>query len=111
MEILERYELILSQSLDELGPLAIPDDAERQFELQALLAPDLGDILYRLTIEHSVAFTPFRETVISLIAEPHQAMASRGSRGYTDGPFAAHLEHAHALILLALEMMPPDAPF
>lgn len=111
MEILERYELILSQSLDELGPVAIPDDADKQFEVQALLAPDLGDILYRLTVEHSVAFTPFRETVIHLIGEPHQAMATQRARGYPEEPFAARLEHAHALILLALEMMPPDAPF
>lgn len=110
MEILERYELILSQSLDELGPLDLPTDLDQQFEAQAMLAPDLGDILYRLSVEHGVAFTPFRETVITLISEPQEAMALRG-KGAPRRPFAADLEHAHALILLSLEMMPPDAPF
>jgi len=111
MEILERYELILSQSVNELGPLDLPADLDQQFETQALLAPDLGDILYRLSVEHGVAFTPFRETVIALISEPQEAMAARGKGSPSGRPFAEGLEHAHALILLALEMMPPDAPF
>lgn len=111
MEILERYELILSQALEELGPVDFPEEAEKQFEVQALLAPDLGDILYRLSVEHGVAFTPFRETVISLISEPREAMAAHRRGPGSERPFAVDLEHAHALILLSLEMMPPDAPF
>jgi len=109
MEILDRYELILSQALQELGPLEIPAEQQEQFEFQAVTAPDLGDVLYRLTVEHAVAFTPFRETVISLITQRSEVATTPGLRPGT--PFAAHLEESHHLILLALEMMPPDAPF
>ncbi|MAG57758.1 MAG: hypothetical protein CMJ83_15835 [Planctomycetes bacterium] len=111
MELLERYELILCQALDELGPVDMPTERHKVFEVQAVLAPDLGDILYRLTVEHGVAFTPFRETVISLISEPSEAVARRSASAGLDGPFANDVEHAHPLILLALEMMPPDTPF
>lgn len=111
MELLDRYELILSQALDELGPLDLPDDQQEAFQTQALLAPDLGDILYRLSIEHGIEFTPFRETVISLISDHKPAMAANGSGKERSEPFAADLEEAHPLIILALEMMPPDCPY
>lgn len=111
MDILDRYELILSQALRELGSLSMPEDQQEQFELQRTVAPDLGDILYRLSVEHGVAFTPFRETVITLISEPQKALTARKTRGGRPRPFAGDFEDAHGLILLALEVMPPDAPF
>lgn len=103
MNLLERYELILQQGIEELTPPEMPTDREKAFELQARLAPQLGDILYRLNIEHGVAFAPFRETVIGIIAEQHPA--DEAGR-----PFVEDLEALHPLILLALEMMPAEAP-
>lgn len=112
MELLERYELILTQGLKELGPVDLPKDSQKAFQVQAVLAPVLGDILYRLTIEHGVAFTPFRETTISLIADKKPALAGGKPAGGAPGrPFAHKLEAAQGLILLALEMMPADEPF
>lgn len=111
MELLERYELILTQALKELGPVELPADAQKAFQVQAVLAPVLGDVLYRLTIEHGVAFTPFRESVINLIADRKPAIAGGSATGSRPRPFASKLEPVHPLILLALEMMPPDEPF
>jgi hypothetical protein len=114
MELLQRYETILGQGLVELGPFSSPPDdptPQTALEVQAERAPDLGDILYRLTIEHGVPFTPFRETVISLISEPQEAVAAGARSKGGRRRFAADLEEAHPLILLALEMMPPDCPF
>ena len=113
MELLERFELILSQGLDELAQTQVDEESDSGLDLQALLAPTLGDILYRLTIEHGVSYTTFRDTVISLISESKPQRAVAGSRG-TDGdgrPFAARLAKSHSLIILALEMMPPDTPY
>lgn len=109
MQLLERYELILQQSLDELGEPKKTLTDEEAFDQQADLAPQLGDILYRLTIEHGVPFSNFRDTVIRLISEPTQAVTKRD--GAPLGLFAAALEPKHGLILLALEVMPPDAPY
>ena len=111
MELLERYEVILNQALKELGPIELPKDSQKAFQVQAVLAPVLGDILYRLTVEHGVAFTPFRESVISLIADRKPALAPSGAPAPAPRGFAAALEASHPLILLALEMMPPDEPF
>ena len=110
MEILEKYELILDQALEELGHFDTLDYRENHLEIQALMAPRLGDIVYRLTVEHDVAFTPFRETVIGLIAERQEAVAPHNPNRETARPFAARIEYAHSLILLSLEMMPPDSP-
>ncbi len=109
MEILEQYELVLDQALSELSQLETPAELNH-LERQATLAPDLGDILYRLTVEHGIAFTPFRETVIALITERQEALHAHGLEGRGARPFAADVEHAHSLILLSLEMMPPDSP-
>lgn len=113
MEILERYELILSQGLKELAGAEIASEESEGLDLEAMLAPVLGDVLYRLTIEHGVAFTPFRETVLALISEsqPHRAVAGPRSASSARRPFAADLADAHGLIILALEVMPPDAPY
>jgi hypothetical protein len=113
MEILQRYELILAQALEELAALGLEADSDEGLDLDATLAPPFGDILYRLTVEHGVGFTPFRETVLSLISEsePHRAVAGSRSGRLPGRNFAASLAQAHGLIILALEMMPPDAPF
>lgn len=111
MELLERYELILMQGMKELGPVEIPADSKKAFQVQAVLAPVLGDILYRLCIEHGVAFTPFRETVIGMIADKKPALMGPGQAGSRPRRFAAKVEPAHGLILLSLETMPPDEPF
>lgn len=111
MQLLERYELILQQALDELGHIAVPTTDEEAFDQQAELAPALGDILYRLTIEHGVPFTEFRDTVIRLIsAEPSEKLEGASSEPEQDA-FARALEPRHGLILLALEVMPPDPPY
>ncbi len=111
MELLARYELILTQALAELGPVTRPKSAEKAFEADAIAAPDLGDILYRLCIEHGVAYTPFRETVIKLISDPAPTARVSKSGQTRTKPFGDAMLADHALILLALEMMPPDLPF
>lgn len=111
MELLARYELILQQGLAELGPVRRPANIQKAFEADAMAAPDLGDILYRLCIEHGVAYTPFRESVIKLISEPAPMSRSSGTGQHRVKPFAADMAEDHALIVLALELMPPDAPF
>ncbi len=111
MEILAHYELILKQALRELGPLRRPQDATKVFEVEAVAAPELGDIIYRLCIEHGVAYTPFRETVIKLLSDAAiPSTAGRRDAG-TRKPFAVRMGADHSLILLALELMPPDMPF
>jgi len=109
MNLLERYELILRQGIGELGPPEMPADREKAFELQGLLAPQLGDVLYRLTIEHGVAFAPCRETIIGLIAD-HRPIEMEREGEHGQRRFATDLEELHPLILLALEMMPAEAP-
>ena len=104
VELLDRYELILTQAVEELGELEIPEDRKKAYELQAILAPTLGDILYRLTVEHGIEYTPFRETVIGLIADQDSVHAA------PDEVFAPESQDLHSLILLALEMMPADSP-
>ena len=47
MELLERYDLILNQGIDELGNLEMPEDKKKLFELQGLLAPRLSPSRYR----------------------------------------------------------------
>lgn len=103
MKILERYELILEQGLQELGPLQVPENREEALRYQAGLAPLLGDIFYRLSIEHGMPFGPFRETVISILTEQEP------EEGESAPPFASALEELHPLIQLALEMMPAEA--
>jgi hypothetical protein len=111
MDLLARYEQILSQGLTELGPVQVPQDEKQAAALQVALASVLGDALYRLSIEHGVGYNPFRETVISLIADKKPALASRTGPARDTRPFAAKLSEHHALILLALEIMPPDTLF
>jgi predicted secreted protein len=105
MELLDRYQLILKQGLSELKP-AISSQPARAAQEQSEMAPALGDILYRLCIEHGVEFNGFREASIQLISieKPVPAGARRGSKA-----FGAGLERFHSLILLALETMPPDS--
>jgi hypothetical protein len=66
MELLDRYQLILRQGLSELKPEISPQPAQAIQE-QGEMAPALGDILYRLCIEHGVEFNGFRESAIELI--------------------------------------------
>jgi hypothetical protein len=104
MELLDRYQLILRQGLTELKPSISPQPAQAAQE-QSEMAPALGDILYRLCIEHGVEFNAFRESSIELITKekPVPAGGRRGSKA-----FGAGFERFHPLILLALETMPPD---
>src|SRR5262245_12408541 len=105
MELLERYQLILKQGLGELKPALSPQPAKAAQE-QSEMAPALGDILYRLCIEHGVEFNGFRESAIELISQekPVPSGARRASK-----VFGAGFEKFHPLILLALETMPPEA--
>ena len=106
--ILIRYEHIILQALEELGPIEVPESSEQARELQGDLASTLGDVLYRLTIEHGVPFAPFRETVISILAGPEPASVAAFGKS-SPRPFAAAFETEHPLVLLALEMMPAEA--
>ena len=106
MTLLKRYELILEQSMDELGPLEIPEERTAALELQSDLAPKMGDILYRLCIEHGVAYAPFRETVIAILADQKPAIV--GHNEQPERVFAPRVEPVHPMILLALEMMPAE---
>lgn len=111
MELLAHYEVILQQGLAELGPVKRPRSADKAFEADAVAAPDLGDILYRLCIEHGVSYTPFRETVINILATATTPPSPSSRSGQARvRPFADNIEADHALIVLALEMMPPDGP-
>jgi hypothetical protein len=105
MELLEHYQLILRQGLAELNPTLSPQPAKAALE-QSDMAPALGDILYRLCIEHAVDFNAFRESSIELISQEKPVLSGvrRASK-----PFGAGFEKFHSLILLALETMPPDA--
>ena len=105
MKLLERYDLILTQASAEMEVSELPENQEEAFEQQALLAPKLGDILYRLCVEHGVAFGPFREMVIAIIVDrrPSSITAVEAKS------FAKDLIGVHPLILLALEMMPVEA--
>jgi predicted secreted protein len=105
MELLDRYQLILKQGLSELKPAISAQPAQAAQE-QGEMAPALGDILYRLCIEHGVEFNGFRDSAIELISKekPVVAGARRGAKS-----FGAGLERFHSLIVLALETMPPDA--
>ena len=104
MELLERYQLILRQGLDELKPTLSPQPAKAALE-QSEMAPALGDIIYRLCIEHGVDFNGFRDSTIELISQEKPVMS--GARGASKA-FGAGFEKFHPLILLALETMPPD---
>jgi hypothetical protein len=109
MTLLERYKLILEQGLAELGPQETPRNREHAFELQGIEAPRLGDILYRLCIEHGAPFAPFKETIIALVVDP-RPLAARPELGGEDAePFLSDLQDQHPLVLLALEMMPAEA--
>jgi hypothetical protein len=110
MELLSHYELILKQALRELGPVRRPKDVSKVFEVEAVAAPELGDIIYRLCIEHGVAYTPFRETVIKLLSDAAIPSAPMRRDSTPRKPFALRLSADHTLILLALELMPPDMP-
>jgi hypothetical protein len=105
MEILDRYQLILRQGLDELKPALSPQKAKAVAQ-QSEMAPQLGDILYRLCVEHGIEFNGFRESSIELISQEKPVMSAARRAGK---PFAAEFEKFHPLILLALETMPPDA--
>ncbi|MSR75187.1 MAG: hypothetical protein EXS14_06945 [Planctomycetes bacterium] len=111
MELLAHYEVILHQGIEELGPVKRPASAEKALEADAMAAPELGDILYRLCIEHGTAYTPFRETVIKIISDPAPVAKASKNAGTRVRPFADSMHADHALIILALEMMPPDMPF
>lgn len=104
MELLDRYQLILRQGLTELKP-AISSQPSQALQEQTEMAPLLGDILYRLCVEHGVEFNAFRESAIELISKekPVPAGARRSAKS-----FGAGFERFHPLILLALETMPPD---
>jgi predicted secreted protein len=105
MELLDRYQLILRQGLTELKPEISTQPAQAAHD-QSEMAPALGDILYRLCIEHGVEFNGFRESAIELISKekPVPAGARRAPKA-----FGAGFERFHPLILLALETFPPDA--
>jgi hypothetical protein len=108
MELIDRYEEIVTQGIAELDPgmpSTEPTELAHQYNE---LAPRLGDILYRLCIEHAVFFNPFRQDVIDLICSQKPVLTGK-SRG-KPAPFAVAFEHFHPLIVLALETMPPD-PF
>lgn len=97
MTFLERYELILTQGVQELRE-RVPEPPEGGWAVSA--AEDLGDILYRLTIEHGLPFATFRETVMGILLE--EADTPNRTR------FAPEVARWHGLIVLALEMLPID---
>ena len=105
MELIDRYQLIIKQGLGELKPALSAQPAKAAQE-QSEMAPALGDILYRLCVEHGVEFNGFRESAIELISQEKPVMS--GARRQSK-PFGAGFEKFHPLILLALETMPPDA--
>ena len=108
MNILNLYEHILTQALAEIGPIEVQHDNEKALALQGELAPRLGDILFRLTIEFGVPFAPFRETLISIFSGEKTAEVTPAGES-TPRPFGSTLENSHALILLALEIMPAES--
>ena len=111
MDLLARYELIISQALTELNPPAISTEPAQAAQQHGELAFGLGDILYRLSIEHGVPFNQFRQDTIDLLTaqRPVTARAPKaGGKGQTPPPFAASFAGYHPTILLALETMPQD---
>lgn len=102
MQIIERYQLILKQALDEMKPALAGQEPDEHTDL----AFALGDVLYRLCIEHGVEYNGFRDIAIDLISreKPVLSGARRPSKA-----FGAGFEKFHPLILLALETMPPDS--
>jgi len=107
MELIKRYEIMLQQALDELGPFEFPEDEELVQEVCDALAPAVADVLYRLSIEHGVSFAPFKETVIAILSGQQPALVAQGAKK-EPRPFAADLEPAHSMFILALEMMPTE---
>lgn len=102
VEIFDRYEGILSQAIAESAPSGAPavTAGER--------AAKLGDVLYRLAIEHGVEFNAFRETCITAFAGPAPILVGR--KVGPPLPFGADVAKDQPLLLLAFEMMPPDQP-
>ncbi len=109
MDLLERYEILLTQALAELGPVERSTDTKRAAQIQVALAPVLGDVIYRLSIEHDLPYNALRETIISLMTGVRPALAGRRPESGLPRAFAPKLEAHHSLILLALEVMPPDS--
>ncbi len=118
MDLLERYEILLTQALAELGPVERSTATKRAAQIQVALAPGLGDVhrsprqgdvIYRLSIEHDLPYNALRETIISLMTGVRPALAGRRPESGLPRAFAPKLEAHHSLILLALEVMPPDS--
>ncbi len=111
MELLERYELIFFQALNELNPPALSESAPELARQHGELAPPLGDILYRLAIEHGVPYNQFRRDSIELLVlqKPVTAPAGKRAAKKSAPEFAAAVQKYHPLLLLALETMPPDS--
>jgi hypothetical protein len=102
VEIFDRYEGVLAQALVELDSLGLSDVTAGE------RAAKLGDILYRLSIEHGFEFNTFRESCIAAFAGPAPILIGRKTG--PPAPFAAATSKDHPLLLLAFEMMPPDQP-
>jgi hypothetical protein len=105
VEIFDRYEEVLAQSLAELEASAIPSAGETTAGERAA---KIGDILYRLSIEYGFEFNTFREACIAAFAGPAPILIGRKSGPPV--PFAQAVAKDHPLLLLAFEMMPPDQP-
>jgi len=107
MKLIERYEIMLEQALEELGPFEFPEDEQLLRDVRDALAPAVADVLYRLTIEHGVSFAPFKETVIAILSGQQPALVAHGAK-QEPRPFGANMEPAHSMFLLALELMPTE---
>lgn len=104
MDVFERFERILVLGTEELTEAALPSETTAGER-----AAKLGDVLYRLCIEHGVEWNGFREACIAAFAGPAPILIGR--QGRAPEPFAIAIAGHHPLILLALEMMPADPDF
>ncbi len=106
-EKIDRYELMLRQAIRECPVPSKENPASNPFEAMELQIPFLADILYRLSVEHGIEWNVFRSDVLDLLTHERTVnVAAKGS--VKTRPFAADLKDTHALIVLALDAMPPD---
>jgi hypothetical protein len=101
VDVFLRFEKILDQGVAELSAATLEPEATAGER-----AAHLGDSLYRLCLEHGVAWNGFREACITAFAGPSPVFIGRA--GKAPEPFAKSVAAHQPLILLALEVMPAD---
>ncbi len=104
MDVFARFEKVLADGVSEQAAAGLAPEATAGER-----ASHLGDSLYRLCIEHGLDWNGFRAACITAFAGPAPILIGR--EGGSPQPFAMALSPHHPLLLLALEVMPPDPEF